>query len=69
MTPASAKPCCRNCTRPFTRPPQAQNKEFCSSACRTDWHNERRRLAADALRRQEEAERLALGTYGEDPNA
>lgn len=40
---------CDNCTKPFTPPPTAPHKRFCSGQCRDEWHAKRRRKALDKL--------------------
>ena len=49
---------CKNCSRPFTTPPQAaDSKKFCCGSCRQAWHQEQRRLAMELLRQAQVREK------------
>ena len=46
----TSTPRCAHCTRPFTAPPSAPHKRFCSARCRTEWHETQRRRGLELLR-------------------
>lgn len=44
------------CDKTFPTPPSAENKKFCCSAHRLEWHKQRAQKARDLLRAQEQGE-------------
>lgn len=49
------KTTCDNCGKPLGElPPSALGKRFCSLSCRNAWHLERRRLAFELLKKEEQ---------------
>ena len=46
--------CCRNCGKPLgPLPAKAPHKAFCSSSCRNEWHEARRRRGRALLAEME----------------
>ena len=45
---------CKNCSREFEVPPTAEHKRFCSSTCRAEWHEKRRKAALELLAKKEQ---------------